>query len=50
MVKRIKVYSMDALKDSSYRFPHNYGVEKFLELFSGAYYFCCLCSDCAVLK
>jgi hypothetical protein len=35
MVKRIKVHSMDALKDSSYRFPLNYGVEKFLELFSG---------------
>jgi disintegrin and metalloproteinase domain-containing protein 10 len=35
MVKRIKVHSMDALKDSNYRFPLNYGVEKFLELFSG---------------
>jgi hypothetical protein len=35
MVKRIKVHSMDALKDNSYRFPLNYGVEKFLELFSG---------------
>ncbi|KDR16966.1 Disintegrin and metalloproteinase domain-containing protein 10 [Zootermopsis nevadensis] len=34
MVKRIKVYSMDALKDTTYRFPLNYGVEKFLELFS----------------
>jgi len=35
MVKRIKVHSMDSLKDSNYRFPLNYGVEKFLELFSG---------------
>jgi hypothetical protein len=26
---------MNALKDPSYRFPGNYGVEKFLELFSG---------------
>lgn len=34
MIKRIKVHSMEALKDSSYRFPLNYGVEKFLELFS----------------
>lgn len=34
MVKRIKVHTMDALKDSSYRYPNNYGVEKFLELFS----------------
>jgi hypothetical protein len=45
MVKRIKVYSMDALKDSSYRFPLNYGVEKFLELFSGGYNFCIFCSS-----
>lgn len=35
MVKRIKVHTMDALKDPLYRFPNNYGVEKFLELFSG---------------
>ncbi|XP_074038980.1 disintegrin and metalloproteinase domain-containing protein 10 isoform X1 [Leptinotarsa decemlineata] len=34
MVKRIKVHTMDALKDPLYRFPNNYGVEKFLELFS----------------
>lgn len=26
---------MNALKDPTYRFPGNYGVEKFLELFSG---------------
>lgn len=26
---------MNALKDPAYRFPGNYGVEKFLELFSG---------------
>lgn len=26
---------MNALKDPLYRFPGNYGVEKFLELFSG---------------
>ncbi|KAG5884890.1 hypothetical protein JTB14_019377 [Gonioctena quinquepunctata] len=35
MVKRIKVHTLDALKDPHYRFPNNYGVEKFLELFSG---------------
>lgn len=35
MVKRIKVHTLEALKDPSYRFPNNYGVEKFLELFSG---------------
>ncbi|CAH1155155.1 unnamed protein product [Phaedon cochleariae] len=34
MVKRIKVHTSDALKDPLYRFPSNYGVEKFLELFS----------------
>jgi hypothetical protein len=35
MVKRIKVHTTDALRDPLYRFPNNYGVEKFLELFSG---------------
>ena len=35
MIKRIKVHTTDALKDPGYRFPGNYGVEKFLELFSG---------------
>lgn len=35
MIKRIKVHNMNALKDPLYRFPGNYGVEKFLELFSG---------------
>ena len=35
MVKRIKVYTPEALKDPKYRFPGNYGVEKFLEIFSG---------------
>ncbi|KAL1518117.1 hypothetical protein ABEB36_001789 [Hypothenemus hampei] len=34
MVKRIKVHTMEALKEPTYRFPNNYGVEKFLELFS----------------
>ncbi|XP_060526356.1 disintegrin and metalloproteinase domain-containing protein 10 [Cylas formicarius] len=34
MVKRIKVHTVEALKDPLYRFPNNYGVEKFLELFS----------------
>lgn len=34
MVKRIKVHTSDALRDPLYRFPNNYGVEKFLELFS----------------
>lgn len=40
MIKRIKVHNMNALKDPTYRFPGNYGVEKFLELFSGN----CTCS------
>ena len=35
MIKRIKVHSQEALKDPTYRFPGNYGVEKFLEIFSG---------------
>lgn len=35
MIKRIKVHSGDALRDPNYRFPGNYGVEKYLELFSG---------------
>ncbi|XP_063218110.1 disintegrin and metalloproteinase domain-containing protein 10 [Bacillus rossius redtenbacheri] len=34
MIKRIKVHTEDALQDPTYRFPLNYGVEKFLELFS----------------
>ncbi|XP_022238528.1 disintegrin and metalloproteinase domain-containing protein 10-like [Limulus polyphemus] len=34
MIKRIKVYTIDDLRDPHYRFPGNYGVEKFLELFS----------------
>ncbi|KAJ6640388.1 Disintegrin and metalloproteinase domain-containing protein 10, partial [Pseudolycoriella hygida] len=34
MIKRIKVHNLNALKDPTYRFPGNYGVEKFLELFS----------------
>ncbi|XP_075149714.1 kuzbanian-like isoform X2 [Haematobia irritans] len=34
MIKRIKVHNNNAVKDPSYRFPGNYGVEKFLELFS----------------
>lgn len=34
MIKRVKVHSGDALKDPNYRFPGNYGVEKYLELFS----------------
>ncbi|CAB4055708.1 ADAM10 [Lepeophtheirus salmonis] len=34
MIKRIKVHTLEALKDPKYRFPKNYGVEKFLELFS----------------
>lgn len=35
MIKRVKVHSEEALRDSNYRFPGNYGVEKYLELFSG---------------
>ncbi|EEB13829.1 adam, putative [Pediculus humanus corporis] len=34
MIKRIKVHTVESSKDPSYRFPGNYGVEKFLELFS----------------
>ncbi|XP_036149690.1 LOW QUALITY PROTEIN: disintegrin and metalloproteinase domain-containing protein 10 [Monomorium pharaonis] len=34
MIKRVKVHSEDALRDTHYRFPGNYGVEKYLELFS----------------
>ncbi|KAK4292187.1 hypothetical protein Pmani_035029 [Petrolisthes manimaculis] len=34
MIKRIKVHTEEALQDPMYRFPGNYGVEKFLELFS----------------
>lgn len=34
MIKRIKVHTTEALKDPLYRYPSNYGVEKFLELFS----------------
>lgn len=34
LIKRIKVHTTDALKDNEYRFPANYGVERFLELFS----------------
>ena len=37
MIKRVKVHSGDALRDPNYRFPGNYGVEKYLELFSGEY-------------
>ena len=35
MIKRIKVHGEDALNDPSYRFTGTYGVEEFLELFSG---------------
>ena len=35
MIKRIKVHTDDSLEDPKYRFYGNYGVEKFLELFSG---------------
>lgn len=34
MIKRVKVHNGEAVKDPNYRFPGNYGVEKFLELFS----------------
>ncbi|XP_011699547.1 PREDICTED: disintegrin and metalloproteinase domain-containing protein 10 [Wasmannia auropunctata] len=34
MIKRVKVHGEDALRDQHYRFPGNYGVEKYLELFS----------------
>ena len=35
MIKRIKVHTNDAMNEADYRYPGNYGVEKFLELFSG---------------
>lgn len=35
MIKRIKVHTHESLKDPTYRFGDNYGVEKYLELFSG---------------
>ncbi len=35
MIKRIKVHTSKALDRPGYRFPGNYGVEKFLEIFSG---------------
>lgn len=38
MIKRIKVHTSKALEDPDYRFPGNYGVEKFLEIFSGMMY------------
>lgn len=47
MIKRIKVHTLDALKDPAYRFPNNYGVEKYLELFSGKHFlevFVTICS------
>ncbi|XP_026469546.1 disintegrin and metalloproteinase domain-containing protein 10-like [Ctenocephalides felis] len=34
MIKRIKVHTHESLKDPTYRFADNYGVEKYLELFS----------------
>ena len=36
MIKRIKVHTNESLNDPKYRFPGNYGVEKFLEIFSGS--------------
>ena len=35
MIKRIKVHTTS--DDPGYRYPGNYGVEKFLELFSGIF-------------
>ena len=37
MIKRVKVHSGDVHTDPDYRFKGNYGVEKFLELFSGKF-------------
>ncbi len=37
MIKRIKVHTDQALNEPNYRFPGNYGVEKYLELFSGKF-------------
>lgn len=38
LIKRIKVHTTEALKDNEYRFPANYGVERFLEIFSGNFF------------
>ena len=35
MIKRVKVHGQESLGDPSYRFTGTYGVEEFLELFSG---------------
>ena len=35
MIKRIKVHTEDSLEEPNYRFNGNFGVEKFLEIFSG---------------
>ena len=35
MIKRVRVHKPEAVNDVSYRFPGNYGVEKYLEKFSG---------------
>lgn len=42
MIKRVKVHNAEAMKDPHYRFPNSYGVEKFLELFSGNCIHCLL--------
>lgn len=34
LIKRIKVHTTASLNNPDYRYPENYGVEKFLELFS----------------
>jgi hypothetical protein len=43
MIKRVKVHTDEALNDPTYRFPGNYGVEKFLEIFSGIIFLVILC-------
>ncbi|XP_074114801.1 disintegrin and metalloproteinase domain-containing protein 10 isoform X2 [Cotesia typhae] len=35
MIKRVKIHGASALKDPAYRFNGKYGVEEYLELFSG---------------
>ena len=35
MIKRVRVHKPSAVNDVGYRFPGNYGVEKYLEKFSG---------------
>lgn len=37
MIKRLKIHGLDALDDMTYRFTGKYGVEEYLEIFSGKF-------------